>query len=82
MKRIWDMNQEIQAGSFGQYLRVKILLLLSLSSWKASLRQMGPHFFMEEDVVLVTLQYRLGPLGFLSLNNEDIKVPWSFVPVW
>jgi carboxylesterase type B len=36
---------------------------------------MGPHFFMEEDVVLVTLQYRLGPLGFLSLNNEDIKVP-------
>ena len=36
--------------------------------------QFGPHFFMDEDVVLVTIQYRLGPLGFLSLQNEDIKV--------
>jgi carboxylesterase type B len=36
--------------------------------------QAGPHFFMDEDVVLVTIQYRLGPLGFLSLQNEDIKV--------
>ena len=29
---------------------------------------------MDEEVVLVTIQYRLGPLGFLSLQNEDIKV--------
>jgi carboxylesterase type B len=29
---------------------------------------------MDEDVVLVAVQYRLGPLGFLSLQNEDIKV--------
>jgi carboxylesterase type B len=34
---------------------------------------------MDEDVVLVTVQYRLGPLGFLSLQNEDIKV--QFIPV-
>eukprot|EP00092_Neocalanus_flemingeri_P017124 GFUD01018520.1.p1 GENE.GFUD01018520.1~~GFUD01018520.1.p1 ORF type:complete len:581 (-),score=109.13 GFUD01018520.1:68-1810(-) len=32
----------------------------------------GPHYFMDQDVVLVTLHYRLGPLGFLSLGNEKI----------
>ena len=32
----------------------------------------GPHYFMDHDVVLVSMHYRLGPLGFLSLGNEDI----------
>ena len=32
----------------------------------------GPHYFMDYDVVLVSMHYRLGPLGFLSLGNEDI----------
>lgn len=35
---------------------------------------LGPHFFMDEDVVLVTMNYRLGPLGFLNMENEDIQV--------
>ncbi|KAJ8666884.1 hypothetical protein QAD02_008546 [Eretmocerus hayati] len=30
----------------------------------------GPDFFIEEGVVLVTFNYRLGPLGFLNLNHE------------
>lgn len=30
----------------------------------------GPHFFMENDVVLVTVFYRLGPFGFLSTNDD------------
>jgi carboxylesterase type B len=34
---------------------------------------------MDEDVVLVAVQYRLGPLGFLSLQNEDIKVQFITV---
>lgn len=33
----------------------------------------GPHYFMDHGIVLVTLHYRLGPLGFLSLGNEDIS---------
>jgi len=33
----------------------------------------GPDFLVAEDVVVVTLNYRLGPFGFLSLENE--KVP-------
>jgi len=32
----------------------------------------GPHYLMDQDVVLVTLHYRLGPLGFLNLGNEDV----------
>eukprot|EP00092_Neocalanus_flemingeri_P021127 GFUD01022894.1.p1 GENE.GFUD01022894.1~~GFUD01022894.1.p1 ORF type:complete len:581 (+),score=136.25 GFUD01022894.1:59-1801(+) len=33
---------------------------------------LGPHYLMDHDVVLVTLHYRLGILGFLSLENEAI----------
>ena len=31
----------------------------------------GPHFLMDEGVVVVSLQYRLGILGFLSTEEED-----------
>ncbi|BET00279.1 Esterase [Nesidiocoris tenuis] len=30
----------------------------------------GPDFLMNEDVVLITINYRLGPIGFASLENE------------
>ena len=32
----------------------------------------GPQFWMVHDIILVTLNYRLGPLGFLSLGNQEI----------
>ena len=31
----------------------------------------GPHFFMDEGVLLVTVQYRLGIFGFLSTGQEE-----------
>ena len=31
----------------------------------------GPSFFMDKDVVLVSVSYRLGVLGFLSLQTEE-----------
>lgn len=33
----------------------------------------GPQFFMDEDIVLVSIQYRLGLMGFLS--TEDSVIP-------
>ncbi|XP_014225292.1 esterase FE4-like [Trichogramma pretiosum] len=33
----------------------------------------GPDYFMRKDVVLVTINYRLGVLGFLSLDDEVIS---------
>lgn len=30
----------------------------------------GPDYLVAEDVVLVTINYRLGPLGFLSVGND------------
>ncbi|XP_073975785.1 esterase FE4-like [Rhodnius prolixus] len=36
----------------------------------------GPGFFMDHDVVLVTINYRLGSLGFLSM--EDELLPGNF----
>ncbi|CAH1954891.1 unnamed protein product [Acanthoscelides obtectus] len=35
----------------------------------------GPEFLMTEDIVLVTINYRLGILGFLSLTDRSLNVP-------
>lgn len=38
----------------------------------------GPEYFMEHDIVLVTGNYRLGPLGFLSTEDEHCSGNWGF----
>ncbi|XP_054091914.1 esterase B1-like [Zeugodacus cucurbitae] len=35
----------------------------------------APDYFMERDIVLVSVNYRLGALGFLSLSDPDLHVP-------
>ncbi|XP_001651649.3 glutactin [Aedes aegypti] len=40
--------------------------------FKGGADQYKPNFLLESDVVLVVVQYRLGPLGFLSTMTEDI----------
>ncbi|XP_064550488.1 esterase B1-like [Drosophila montana] len=35
----------------------------------------SPDYFMQKEVILVTLNYRLGALGFLSLSDPDLDVP-------
>ncbi|XP_046407119.1 esterase E4-like [Ischnura elegans] len=32
----------------------------------------GPEYLLDEDIVLVTINYRLGALGFLSTGNEEV----------
>ncbi|PSN44746.1 hypothetical protein C0J52_10743, partial [Blattella germanica] len=32
----------------------------------------GPDFLVPQDVVVITLNYRLGPFGFLCLDNEEV----------
>jgi len=31
----------------------------------------GPHFWMTHEIILVTINYRLGPLGFITLGMEE-----------
>lgn len=31
----------------------------------------GPDYFLDQDIILVTANYRLGPLGFLSTEEEN-----------
>uniref|UniRef100_A0A7G3AA86 Carboxylic ester hydrolase n=1 Tax=Lutzomyia longipalpis TaxID=7200 RepID=A0A7G3AA86_LUTLO len=35
----------------------------------------GPDYFIEKDVILVTLHYRVGAFGFLSLQDPTLNVP-------
>lgn len=35
----------------------------------------GPDYILQKDVILVTFNYRLGALGFLSLDDESLGVP-------
>lgn len=35
----------------------------------------GPDFLMREDIVVVTINYRVGALGFLSIDDSNYKVP-------
>ena len=32
----------------------------------------GPQHLIKKDVIVVAINYRLGPLGFLSLGNADV----------
>jgi len=36
-------------------------------------RSVGPEFLMDEDIVMVSINYRLGALGFLSLDTPEIS---------
>lgn len=35
----------------------------------------GPDYIIEKNVVLVSFNYRLGAIGFLSLDDASLKVP-------
>ncbi|XP_068155030.1 esterase B1-like [Drosophila tropicalis] len=35
----------------------------------------GPDYFIKEDVIFISIQFRLGPLGFLSLKSPELNVP-------
>ncbi|KAJ8984447.1 hypothetical protein NQ317_012511 [Molorchus minor] len=43
----------------------------------ASYRQAGPDYFLDEDVVFVSLQYRLGIFGFISTGDEVCSGNWG-----
>ena len=36
----------------------------------------GPEYFMDYEVILVSVNYRVGPLGFFTLENEEVMFGW------
>lgn len=55
-----------------------VLFWIHGGGWNAGSGQtdlFGPDYFMQKDVILVTINYRLGPVGFLSLDDPDVNVP-------
>ena len=51
-------------------------------------RMYGPRYLLDRDVILVTFNYRLGPLGTLSLDIDGAagrpasQLPTSFQPIF
>lgn len=35
----------------------------------------GPDYLIEKNVVLVSFNYRLGAIGFLSLDDQSLQIP-------
>lgn len=44
-------------------------------SGSSSLNSYSPDYFLTHDVIIVIFNYRLGPLGFLSLSDKSLNVP-------
>ncbi|XP_060648967.1 esterase B1-like [Drosophila nasuta] len=44
-------------------------------SGEATREMYSPDFFMSKEVVLVTINYRLSAIGFLSLDDPEVNVP-------
>uniref|UniRef100_A0A336M9J9 Carboxylic ester hydrolase n=1 Tax=Culicoides sonorensis TaxID=179676 RepID=A0A336M9J9_CULSO len=41
----------------------------------SSTKLYGPDYLMQKDVILVTFNYRLGPLGFLHFDDPSLNIP-------
>ncbi|XP_031622630.1 esterase E4-like [Contarinia nasturtii] len=48
-----------------------IVYVMGEAFQSGSAQHYGPDFFIEKDVIVVTFNYRLGPIGFMSLNLPD-----------
>jgi cholinesterase len=35
----------------------------------------GTDYLLQKDMVVVTINYRVGPIGFLSLKNPELGIP-------
>lgn len=58
--------------------KMPVLLFIHGGGWNSGSGQtnlFGPDYFMQRDVVLVTMNYRLGPMGFLSLDDPEVNIP-------
>ena len=59
------------AGIFGKNSKSETIFKIFMPS---GMENSAEDYFMESDVVLVTINYRLGPLGFMAIPGTNIQV--------
>lgn len=58
--------------SIGAYLLKPVIVYIHGGGFeRGSAIQQGPHYLMDRDIVLVTINYRLGAFGFLATGTAD-----------
>ncbi|XP_037947833.1 esterase B1-like [Teleopsis dalmanni] len=68
----------IYTKAIGSNDLVPVMLFIhggGFDSGSSSRQNFGPDYFMMEKVVLVTINYRVGALGFLSLKDPELDIP-------
>jgi cholinesterase len=35
----------------------------------------GPDYLLQKDIIVVIITYRVGPIGFLSLEDPELNIP-------
>ncbi|KAG8228421.1 hypothetical protein J437_LFUL003894 [Ladona fulva] len=66
----------------GQHLKGKNAVMVwihggGFAMGSSEVAMYGPNFLLDRDIVLVTINYRLGPLGFLSTGDEVCSGNWG-----
>ena len=69
------LNIYVPQKALENELKLPVMLWIhggSLTVGSGKFDSYGPHSFMDEDLVIVTINYRLGPLGFLTLGTQEV----------
>lgn len=59
---------------FSIQIRLEVFIETFLTRY-GTMEMFGPDYLLQKDIILVKINYRVGPIGFLSLEDPELGVP-------